>query len=513
VPELKQTGQLALSALPATLKCLFYGGALGVMSMTAFAPYHAWYVLPLCLGVLLRLALQLSMLQAALLGFAYGLAQFLLGLHWVYSGLLQQTSAQAWLAASLYIILAAACAAFPALILAFTRSLQKLPQTIFCLTIASLWTLSEMLRGELGMPLLSTSLAMVDAPWANLAGVIGGTGLTWSCALLATLSFRPHLAIIGLSVCMISSWLMPEWSTQYPSSLKVRLMQGHLSQQEKASPVGILRALQTYTELSDMAEVDLLVTPETAIPLSWQKQGEQMHQFWQTLSKQNQAVLLLGTYSQHDSANPGSGQTMANYNSAYAIFPDGKSPYRYDKVRLAFLGEYLPPYLTWLGRILSADFSNMQAGAESQAPLRIAGLDLSLSICFESFFPRRKSTAYDQPELMLNLSNFAWFADSLVPEQALQALRLRALENERWLMLAENSGFTSLISPKGQVVAQLSKASKAYLEVRVPARQGLTPYTRYGQWEWLLLCFILFLNCTFYRCAYSDSWLLLKRKV
>jgi len=120
-------------------------------------------------------------------------------------------------------------------------------------------------------------------------------------------------------------------------------------------------------------------------------------------------------------------------------------------------------------------------GAERQPPLALAGQKVAVNICYEDVFGEELIRSLPEATLMLNLSNLAWYGDSLAQPQHLQIARMRALETGRPMLRATNTGMTALVMPDGAVAAVLPAFQAAALPVEVRGYQGLTPYARWGK--------------------------------
>jgi apolipoprotein N-acyltransferase len=164
---------------------------------------------------------------------------------------------------------------------------------------------------------------------------------------------------------------------------------------------------------------------------------------------------------------------------------------RYSKRHLVPFGEFIPLGFRWFVDLMKLPIGDQQRGAPDQPPMQLAGQRIAVDICFEDLFGDEIISAWhdpaQQPTLLLNLSNLAWFDDSIALPQHLQASRMRALETGRPMLLATNTGVTAIIDPRGRVLAQLPHNSGASLRGQVSGYTGRTPYVRLGNSLPLLL--------------------------
>jgi apolipoprotein N-acyltransferase len=124
--------------------------------------------------------------------------------------------------------------------------------------------------------------------------------------------------------------------------------------------------------------------------------------------------------------------------------------------------------------------SDFSAGPARQPPLEIAGLKVAPNICYEDLFGDEIIAALPQATLLINLSNTAWFGDSLAQPQHLQIARLRAMETGRSMLRATNTGITAAIAPDGRVLGQLPAFTAGALRVEAQGFAGQTPFARWG---------------------------------
>jgi apolipoprotein N-acyltransferase len=110
------------------------------------------------------------------------------------------------------------------------------------------------------------------------------------------------------------------------------------------------------------------------------------------------------------------------------------------------------------------------------------GRRFGVAICYEDIFGEEVIEVLPEAEILLNVSNDAWFGESLAPDQHLQASQMRALETGRWMVRSTNTGVTAAIDERGRVVARLPWFTAGTLVQRVEPRSGTTPYVRWGNW-------------------------------
>jgi apolipoprotein N-acyltransferase len=228
-------------------------------------------------------------------------------------------------------------------------------------------------------------------------------------------------------------------------------------------------------------KVDLIVWPESPAPFYTNDPF-----FRETIRKvvqQSNAWLVTGAIGN----NPSGALASRIFNSAMLISPSGEMSARYDKVHLVPFGEYLPfPKLFAFAGGLTKEVGEFAAGS-SRAPLNAGGTKLGVFICYESVFPSEvRKFANQGAEVLVNLSNDGWYGDSGAYAQHLNQTRMRAIENDRWLLSATNTGVTASIDPYGRIVARLPRKQRAALIAPYSLTSVTTFYTRHGDWfAWL----------------------------
>ena len=200
------------------------------------------------------------------------------------------------------------------------------------------------------------------------------------------------------------------------------------------------------------------------------------------LARNQGSWLLVGAIGvEHGRENPG--RSTEIYNSAQLVSPTGEWDGRYDKVHLVPFGEYVPfARLFSFAGGLTKEVGDFSPGT-SRTPLVADGVKLGVFICYESIFPDEvRRFAAQGAQVLVNLSNDGWYGDSGAFAQHLKQARARAIENDRWLLRATNTGVTASIDPYGRVVASLPRKERSALSAPYALESRTTFYTRHGDW-------------------------------
>jgi apolipoprotein N-acyltransferase len=208
------------------------------------------------------------------------------------------------------------------------------------------------------------------------------------------------------------------------------------------------------------------------------------------LARQTGSWVVAGAIGIAPPAESG-GQRSRIFNSAALVSPQGEWTARYDKVHLVPFGEYLPfPQIFGFAGGLTKEVGEFQHG-RSRQPLDAGGVRLGTFICYESIFPDEvRRFALAGAQVFVNISNDGWYGDSGAWKQHLQQTRMRAIENDRWVLSATNTGLTAAIDPLGRVVAEVPRKERTALVATYALVPGTTFYTRHGDW-FAVLCAII----------------------
>ena len=481
----------------------------GLLQAASMAwPFHffwpqgtpVWYLQIAALAVLAGVLRQSpSAKHAAWYGWLFACASLCATFWWLFVAMHTYAGLPVWLAAFAVWGLAGPLSLYyAAAAWAFWRcSARSWPWALA--VFAAVWTLADMARGVwfTGFGWGATGYAHVEgplawlAPWLGVYGVgavAAGVAMLLAIGLATRLSYTLGACAVLAVACMLP---MPRTAWQWTTStgtLSVALLQGNIAQDEKfETGSGVPLALQWYGAQLLQVQSDLVVAPETAIPILPQQLPEA---YWaglrQRFAMKNQAALI--------------GIPLGNANDGYTNSVIGLSGqhhgvWQYDKHHLVPFGEFIPPLFKWFTEMMHIPLGDFNRGALGQPSFAVLGQRLAPNICYEDLFgeelAQRFLDADTAPTVFVNFSNMGWFGDNVAVHQHLHISRMRALEFERPFVRATNTGATVFINHRAQVGAALPHYTRAVLQGRVEGRSGITPYAwwvaRLGLWPlWLL---------------------------
>lgn len=472
-----------------------------------------WWLQTLALAALVgALNRSANARQAGALGLIFATVWLTGTFWWLFGSMHTYGGLNALLSVIAVVTLAMALAAYYAAACAFYWRLAQRSMQGATVLFAALWLMAEMARGTwlTGFGWGAVAYAHVDAPLAGYAPWVGAYGMTaiaaWLAAALAMLvaggraqpsrhAWGLGLAMAGvLALGVLVPQAVPAWS-RATGALSVTLLQGNIAQDEKFEQgSGVPLALQWYSEQLLASTGDLVVAPETAIPLL----PEQLPDgYWQSLQQRfqsgQQAALIgipLGNYSQ--------GYT----NSVVGLGPQMDVGWHYDKHHLVPFGEFIPPLFKWFTQLMHIPLGDFNRGSVGQASLPWRGQQLAPNICYEDLFGEELGARFIDPDsaptIFVNASNIGWFGNTVAIDQHLLISRMRTLEFERPMLRATNTGATVIIDHTGTVRAALPRHTRGVLLGEVQGRTGTTPFAwwvaRFGLWPlWLLALAIVFI--------------------
>ncbi|MGE3772451.1 MAG: apolipoprotein N-acyltransferase [Gammaproteobacteria bacterium] len=465
----------------------------GLLLPFAFAPYGLWPVAIGSLAGLFALLRRVSPRTAAWRGWLYGIGAFAHGVSWIQVSIHKFGLPLYSFSVSMTALFVLFMALYPALAAWITRRLPG-GEVVRALCIApAVWTAVEILRGWAwsGFPWLLVGYSQTASPYAGWVPLAGAGGATLAVAVsagalvvvLAELRAVRRgdgarlvtLVVGGLALLAPAAAGQAlgrfEWTSPDGAPLEVALVQGAVPQALKWRADYRGPTLELYARLSEAHwGRDVVIWPETALPAFPDEVAPFLRQF-DARARLAGTALLVGMPS---------GDPRARYFNSVLLLGAGTG--RYDKHHLVPFGEYLPfdAYLRPLLDFLSIPMSSFTAGGESQAPLVAGALRFGVSICYEDAYGGEVRKPLPEANVLVNVSDDAWFGDSLAPHQHLEIAQVRALETGRPLLRATNTGISAIIDHRGRVLKRSPQFAAFVLAGAAQARRGATPYVRYG---------------------------------
>jgi apolipoprotein N-acyltransferase len=473
--------------------------AAGALCVFSFAPFYAWPVVILGLAFLFHgWAVAASPREALRSGYCFGLGYFLAGVSWVYVSLHVFGSMPAILAGLATLIFCAYLALWPAFAGWLTVRFARSPATRLAIAAAT-FAVCEWLRGWLftGFPWLGVGTSQVPAsPFAGFAPILGTYGVTLVAGMCAaalamiavpSASRRSRGVAAALVVLLaFKGWILKsvEWTEPAGAAVSVALLQGNIPQKLKWQEEVRTRTLLAYREMIFLAKARIVVIPETALPAFLDQLPEPYMESLREHARGEGKEILMGTVERDKRTDDAD-----YYNSLVSVTGERTQAYR--KRHLVPFGEYIPPGFKWILAILKIPLTDFLSGARHQPPVMAAGIPFGVAICYEDVFGEEVIDALPAAQALLNVSNDAWFGESLAADQHLQASQMRALETGRWMLRSTNTGVTAAIDEQGRVVSRLAAFTAGTLVAEVVPRRGTTPYVRAGNFAAITLAVAL----------------------
>jgi len=449
---------------------------------------------------LLYVGLTASPKDAAGHYFWFGFGMFLVGTYWIYISVVVFGNADLWIALLLMVGLTLIIACLMWVAGWFTSSLcHGEPWRLYFVGPAA-WVLIEWVRGWIftGFPWLAHGYGQIDSALAGFAPVLGVYGVSLmllfgtTAVLVASMTTgRERFIAAGL---IPLPWILGgllgfvDWTEDYGKAVRTTIIQAGLSQDEKWLRQNRESIMDNYRKATlSVPDSELVIWPEVAIPAL----HDQVEDYLRNVdrdAKRNKQTVLLGILE----SNRERSTEAKVYNSVFML--GGKERQIYRKRHLVPFGEYFPvpkSVREWM-RLRNLPYADLAAGDDVQ-PILIAanGAKLSVAICYEDAYGSEYLYAFPGTDILINVSNDAWFGDSLAPHQHLQIARMRALEFGRYAVRSTNTGISAFIGPEGELLQTSRQFENDVLTQSIRLRRGMTMYAGYGNWPVIGFCFLV----------------------
>jgi apolipoprotein N-acyltransferase len=373
-----------------------------------------------------------------------------------------------------------------------------------------LWVTGELIRTYVvGFPWNLLGTAQVDnVPLSRVGTVTGVYGISFEIALVNTVFAATFLVHKTRRKTMMAAALVASIALQSeqfvsfdpaPAESEATLVQQNVPIRDDWNYENYDQLLMQLSAISvpaasSTSDGGLIVWPESPAPFFLN--DPHFVESVSAIARKANSYVIAGSIGMRSEQKSPSEEI---YNSAVLISPQGAISSRYDKVHLVPFGEYIPfRNLLTFAKTLTAEVGNFVAGND-RVPLALGNHRVGVFICYESIFPGEvREFAAHGADVFVNISNDGWFGETGAPWQHLNMARMRAIENNRWLLRDTNSGITAAIDPMGRVVQQLPRNQRAVLQAAYGRQTETTFYTRNGDW-FPILCAIISLVGLFIR--------------
>jgi apolipoprotein N-acyltransferase len=339
-------------------------------------------------------------------------------------------------------------------------------------------------------------------PIIQITSIVGGIGLafiilmvnTAIAGLIATFSQRlsfkalasanktsSFVQVLSLALLVVASvaWGMSRLETPLAGgTVPVTVVQGNINIEMQKAPerFSLAKLTEHYVFLAEKAPPGLCIFTESALP-TYLRQEKLTEQILSGLARSGHHDLVVGSIDRDDSGSP--------FNSAFGITADGELLNTvYHKRYLVPFGEYMPNFVHFLPdfvqKLTSTPAGRGFISGKIPVVLDLSGHRIAPLICFETLSPELVTTSVrNGGQLLVNLSDLAWFHDSMVGDQMTAFSVMRAVESGRSFVFAANTGPSVIISPRGHIIEQSKVGRPGLLVGKAQLSTELTPFTQW----------------------------------
>lgn len=461
----------------------------GILLTFAFAPARIYPLAILMPALIFMFWQNVSPRIAFKRGWLFGLGLFGAGVYWVFISIHTFGDASIFLAGLITIGLIAILAIFPALTGYFlNRYFPYNSRSRIFFAFPAIWVFMEWVRSWIftGFPWLLLGYTQINSPLKGYAAILGVYGISLLVLFSSSLLIQTVTAIrqknvkhalyfgfIFIAIWAVGAYLNTKtWTQPVGKPIKVSLVQGNIPQQMKWSAEYVQSTLDTYAKLSEPHwDSNIIIWPESAVTIPLQNAEDFLNDMDVT-AKKHHATFITGI--------PVQVPDTQNYYNAVITLGNGKGYYL--KHRLVPFGEYTP-FHEWVGKlldILKIPMSDFIPSTEKSDPILANGIKIATFICYEIAFPEMVLDQDPQINLLLTVSNDAWFGHSIAQAQHLEMAQMRAAENGRPVLFVSNNGITAIIDATGKIKVAAPPYVPYVLTDTVQPVQGKTPWQNRG---------------------------------
>ena len=355
---------------------------------------------------------------------------------------------------------------------------------------ASILVLIELIRSNIfgGFPWLLVGTSQIGTIFDAFYPLFGTYFVSFLTILISSLiavimigknivKYSIILFLVLLSVNIINS-IEYNWSTDKKTNNNITIIQPNINQLLKFNSDEIKSIKDKYLEIFQRNDLhDIILLPETAIPTIYQNDKNFYKE--KLLSR---ADHIIGGVFRYDNV------TNETFNSILVL--NNKEQF-YDKRHLVPFGEYIPfkSLFIHIMKVFNIPMSNLSHGKNYQSKISFDDIFIEPLICYESAYPQLIETTNKEFSIIVNISNDAWFGNSLAPYQHLEISQSRALEFQRFLVRSANTGISAVVNKDGEIIDSIPLNHEGILNASITSSKGKTPYRYFGDYPILMLIF------------------------
>ena len=423
-----------------------------------------------------------------LFAFLYFVFIHIIGISWINISLISYGSMNMFSSLIVTIVFIIVISAPYAVIGLFHKSIQD--NGFYNLNIIALiFLLAEYIKSIIlgGFPWLLIGHSQNSSIFNYIYPIFGSYFVTYLCVLISAFFYKtiinPDNKYIYLSSIIFITYLLNPVITNYQeksneNKISYSIYQPNIYPNQSYNPKEYKKISQKYINyIKKKDQADIIILPETITPYILMRNDDLLREIIK--SSNDKKIIIAGFFT----------QSKDDIYNSMVVFSDNIE--LYNKRKLVPFGEYTPWYdtLIKLSQSLAIPLSNISHGNDEQDEIYVNRFKIIPIICFESTFPNIiKSNIRN--EIIINISNDSWFGDSLAPHQHLQITQIRALEFNRYILRATNTGISAVINNNGVIINQISNNSEGVMNGFAHVGLNKSIYSQFGDLGILMLLFL-----------------------
>ncbi len=429
-----------------------------------------------------------SMRKKIIYSFIYFFFIHIIGISWINISLISYGSMNIFSSFIVTFILIIIISAPYALIGFFHKSIQN--NGFYNLNIIALaFLLADYIKSIIlgGFPWLLIGHSQNSTIFNYIYPILGSYFVTYLCVFISAFLYKTFIKqdkkyIYFSSIFLIAYLLFPESIKYHEESsenkISYSIYQPNIYPNQSYNPKEYKKISQKYINyIRKKDSTDITILPETITPYVLMRNNELLREI--IASSNDKKIIIAGFFT----------QSKDDIHNSMVVFSDSIA--LYNKRKLVPFGEYTPWYdtLIKLSQSLAIPLSNITHGSDEQDEIYVKGLKIIPIICFESTFPNIIESSI-RNEIIINISNDSWFGESLAPYQHLQITQIRALEFNRYILRATNTGISAVINNNGVIIDQISNNSEGEMNGFAHVGHNKSIYSQFGDLGILMLLFL-----------------------